>query len=214
MAPTQNSVTPASLVPGSRSAGLYDPRFEHDACGVGFVATCQAGAATARSHWRSRCCATSTTAAPKAPTLTPATARASSPRSPTTSARRRGFELPPTGYYAAGIAFLPRPARRRGSSRRDRADRAHRGIPCSAGAGSARPGGLRRRRARGAAQAGAAVRRFGRPRARPRPGPAARSACANGSSMRPASTSPACPARRSCTRACSPRPSSSASTLT
>ena len=39
MAPTQTPPTPAvPLPPDSRSAGLYDPTYEHDACGVGLVA--------------------------------------------------------------------------------------------------------------------------------------------------------------------------------
>ena len=97
--------------------GLYDPQHEHDACGVGFLVDIagtqvgQAGPAT-----RSRCCATSATAAPAAARRTPATAPASCCRCPTPSCARSpaglGITLPPAGEYAAGVVFLP--DRRRG----------------------------------------------------------------------------------------------------
>ena len=55
--------------------GLYDPRYEHDACGVAMVARLDNVPAprrrAARRSWRST---TSSTAGPRAPTPTPATA--------------------------------------------------------------------------------------------------------------------------------------------
>ena len=55
--------------------GLYDGLHEHDACGVAFVADPdRRRPATTSSPRRSPRCATSTTAAPPAPSRTPATA--------------------------------------------------------------------------------------------------------------------------------------------
>ena len=55
--------------------GLYDPRYEHDACGVGFVARLDnVASARGRRAGRSRRSRTSSTAAPPAPTRTRATA--------------------------------------------------------------------------------------------------------------------------------------------
>ena len=109
--------------------GLYDPDHEHDACGVSFVVDMHGR----RSHdlvgRASRRCATSITAAPRAPRRTPATAPASSSRSPTGScASVVTFDLPAAGSYAVGIAFLPpgprRPTPRRPASRRSAPRRA------------------------------------------------------------------------------------------
>ena len=59
-------------------AGLYDPRFEHDSCGVSFVANIKGVASRrARAHRPAAPRATSSTAAPPAPRPTPATAPAS-----------------------------------------------------------------------------------------------------------------------------------------
>ena len=108
--------------------GLYDPTYEHDACGVAMVARLD-GEPSARdrgarrsSRWR-----TSSTAAPRAPTPTPATApgsccscpTSSSAASSATTCRRRA----PT---ASCVCFLPAgrrsaaPSSRRCSSRRSR----------------------------------------------------------------------------------------------
>ena len=93
-------------------AGLYDPRFEHDSCGVSFVANIK-GAAQPRAgaHRPASPSPTSSTAAPPAPRPTPATAPGSSSRSPTASCAgcspSRAIELPPPGRYAVGTAFLP-----------------------------------------------------------------------------------------------------------
>ena len=52
-----------------RAVGLYDPGFEHDACGVALVARLDnASRRTRRSSGRSRRSRTSSTAAPRAPT--------------------------------------------------------------------------------------------------------------------------------------------------
>ena len=105
---------PALAVPKSRPSGAsvaatpaadragrpyYDPQYEHDACGVAFVARLSGepeprDGPAARSS-RSR---TSSTAARPAPTRTPATARACCCRCPTSScAGVIGAELPPAG---------------------------------------------------------------------------------------------------------------------
>ena len=77
-----NGKTPVTDVP--TPSGPVRPRFEHDACGVALRRR-HARAAEPR-HRRARPrrrCATSTTAAPRAPRPTPATAPASSSRCPT-----------------------------------------------------------------------------------------------------------------------------------
>ncbi|HUJ07804.1 MAG TPA: glutamate synthase large subunit [Streptosporangiaceae bacterium] len=110
MAPTQNSVTPASLGPGSRGAGLYDPRFEHDACGVGMVADLSGR----RGH------GTVSQALTVLRNLDHRGAKGADPETgdgagiltqmPDEFFRAVvGFELPPPGHYAAGLAFLPGP---------------------------------------------------------------------------------------------------------
>ena len=69
-------MTAAHASAGSRPAeGLYDPAFEHDACGVAFVATLTGVPSHDDRRARAwRRCATSTTAAPPAPTRRPVTA--------------------------------------------------------------------------------------------------------------------------------------------
>ena len=108
------------------ASGLYDPRFEHDACGVSFVVDIKGRAEPRhRERRRSARSATSTTAARRAPRPTPATAPASCCRSPTAScAPSSASPLPPAGAYGVGLAFLPvdprRPTRRRPRVERDR----------------------------------------------------------------------------------------------
>jgi len=65
--------------------GLYDARFEHDACGVAFVADCDADRRTSWSTWRSRRWRISRTAAPSARTPRPAMVLGSFFRCPTAS---------------------------------------------------------------------------------------------------------------------------------
>ena len=99
--------------------GMYDPRNEHDACGVGFVATLTGEA----SHDAGRAGA-DRPAQPRAPRCHRLRARLR---------RRRGillqvpdaflrevvdFELPEAGAYAVGIAFLPADGRARRGRRR------------------------------------------------------------------------------------------------
>ena len=61
--------------PGAQ--GLYDPAFEHDACGVGFVANIRGERSHDVVHKGIRCSRTSSTAAPAAAIPRPATAPAS-----------------------------------------------------------------------------------------------------------------------------------------
>ena len=89
-----------------RAFGLYDPNFEHDACGMGAVADLTGVPKHETVSGRFTCSTASSTAAPAAPRSTRATARASSPRSPTSSsARCVDFDLPPAGEYAVGHAL-------------------------------------------------------------------------------------------------------------
>ena len=99
----------------AQAEGLYDPRFEHDACGVAMVARLDDeqthevvrraldGAGQPRAP-----------RAPRAPTSAPATARASWSSSPTRScAASPASSCPPPGRYGVGVCFLPHdPARR------------------------------------------------------------------------------------------------------
>ena len=112
------------------------------------------------------------------------------------------FPLPPPGYYAAGLAFLPawrwrrRPAADRAARQARVADsarlaRGSRVTPRPAGQG-------RERCCRGCCS-------YSSPRHTASAGSTwtvARSACVSAPSTTPGSTWPACPARRSCTRAC------------
>ena len=59
-----------------KAVGLYDPAYEHDACGVAFVARLDGVASHETLVRARRRSPTSSTAAPRAPTPAPATARA------------------------------------------------------------------------------------------------------------------------------------------
>ncbi|MGC0318293.1 glutamate synthase large subunit [Kitasatospora acidiphila] len=108
--PQGDGRSPYRLVPDARPAaqGLYDPRNEHDACGVGFVATLTGTAdhaivEQALTVLRNLEHRGATGAEPDsgdgAGILT---------QVPDAFLRANaGFELPPVGEYAVGIAFLP-----------------------------------------------------------------------------------------------------------
>ena len=96
--------------------GLYDPRYEHDACGVAMVARLDnVPTPRGRRSARSRRSTTSSTAGPRAPTSAPATAPGSSSSCPTrSSARVVDFELPePRALRRRRVL----PAARRGAPR-------------------------------------------------------------------------------------------------
>ncbi len=117
-----------------RAQGLYDPRFEHDACGIGFVVDiARAAGRTPSSTRRCRCCSTSSTAAPAAARRTPATAPASScrcrtPSSPTCAARRASC-CPGRGATASAWSSCRRDAADRAPLRGDRRADRRRGGP-------------------------------------------------------------------------------------
>jgi glutamate synthase (NADPH) large chain len=112
MVVTPNSATPKSAArPGSPvfpGEGLYDRRFEHDACGVGMVADLSGQ----RTH---------STVAQALTVLRNLDHRGAKGADPETGDGAGiltqipdeffravcGFRLPPPGYYAAGLAFLP-----------------------------------------------------------------------------------------------------------
>jgi glutamate synthase (NADPH) large chain len=109
MAPTQNQLTPVSPGTARPGAGLYDPRFEHDACGVGLVADLSGR----RVH------GTVSQALTVLRNLEHRGAKGSDPETgdgagiltqiPDGLLRAVcDFTLPAPGYYAAGLAFLPR----------------------------------------------------------------------------------------------------------
>ena len=60
-----------------KAVGLYDPRFEHDACGVGMVPGWTTGRRTRSSPAPITALENSSTAAPRGPTRGPGTARGS-----------------------------------------------------------------------------------------------------------------------------------------
>ena len=156
----------------AQAEGLYDPRFEHDACGVAMVARLddeqtprgrppRAGGAgqpraprgrgRRRPHGRRR-------GHPR-----PAPATRSCARSPASS-------CPAPGRYGVGMCFLPHDPARPGQARgHDRAQRARRG-PAGPGlarrAGRRGPRGLHRQRVAALRQAALRRRRRG-PRRRP-----------------------------------------------
>ena len=140
----------------TKPSGLYDPRYEHDACGVAFVARLD-GRPTHEVVQRGVTVVyeTSSTAAPPAPTRPPATAPGCSCRCPTRFLRGSvDFELPEPGRYGVAVCFLPR----------HRVQRAELKAFIEAvveAEGQTRPGLARRagRRARGAARARAPWRR-------------------------------------------------------
>ena len=104
--PAEATRLPFSSVP--EPSGLYDPRFEHDACGVSFVVDIKGRAAT--TSWRppSARCATSTTAARRGPRRTPATAPGILIQVPDAFLRAVvDFDLPRRGAYGVGLCFLP-----------------------------------------------------------------------------------------------------------
>jgi glutamate synthase (NADPH/NADH) large chain len=107
--PRPDSVTGDSARASSASAGLYDPAYEHDACGVGFVADLSG----ARRH------ETVARALTVLRNLDHRGAKGADPETgdgsgiltqmPDELLRSRcDFDLPPAGSYAAGLAFLPR----------------------------------------------------------------------------------------------------------
>lgn len=108
--PQGSSRSPYALVPDARPAaqGLYDPRNEHDACGVGFVATLT-GIADHTIVEQALCVLRN---------LEHRGATGAEPDSgdgagiltqiPDAFLRAQvAFELPAAGHYAVGIAFLP-----------------------------------------------------------------------------------------------------------
>ena len=108
--------------------GLYDPRFEHDSCGVGFVVDMKGRKSNAilTQALTAVCCLNHRGAAgAEADTGDGAGVTIQTP-----DAFFRAvvpFELPPVGAYATGIAFLPgRRSRRRGA--RGREGDARRGL--------------------------------------------------------------------------------------
>ncbi|HKR71175.1 MAG TPA: glutamate synthase large subunit [Streptosporangiaceae bacterium] len=106
MVPPLTSRTPIS--PGSHQSGLYDSRFEHDACGVGMVADLSGR----RAH---------ATVAQALSVLRNLDHRGAKGADPDTGDGAGiltqipdelfravcQFPLPPPGYYAAGLAFVP-----------------------------------------------------------------------------------------------------------
>src|SRR5215475_5914511 len=110
------SHTPNS--PGSHQSGLYESRFEHDACGVGMVADLSGR----RAH---------ATVAQALSVLRNLDHRGAKGADPDTGDGAGiltqipdeffravcRFSLPPAGYYAAGLAFVP-PAAGAGAMRR------------------------------------------------------------------------------------------------
>src|SRR6266566_8258204 len=112
MVRTHNPITPASAhrwpAASSRGGGLYDPRFEHDACGVGMVADLSGRPAHS----------TVAQALTVLRNLDHRGAKGSDPETgdgagiltqlPDAFFRAAcGFSLPAAGFYAAGMAFLP-----------------------------------------------------------------------------------------------------------
>ena len=225
--PPTGETTPFGGAPAAQ--GLYDPRFEHDACGVSLRRRHQ-GPRRATTSWprRSARCATSTTAARRAPRSTPATAPGSCSRSPTASSGPSSpSPCPPAGAYGVGLAFLP-PTPRRADEDRGRGSRpivAEEGLASSAGARSRStpsmlgatalrrdpelPPALRRRPRRRAAGIDLDRKLFVRPQAR-----RARGRRRGRPTATAPSTSRRCRAARSSTRACSPRRSSASSSPT
>src|SRR6266487_3118496 len=159
MVRTQNPITPASPhrwpAASSHGGGLYDPRFEHDACGVGMVADLSGRPAHS----------TVAQALTVLRNLDHRGAKGSDPETgdgagiltqmPDEFFRAVcDFSLPPAGRYAAGLAFLPRGDRERAGKLRQLARLARleglvvlgwREVPrdegaCGAGARAVRPG--------------------------------------------------------------------------
>ena len=126
--------------PGAQ--GLYDPRYEHDACGVGFVVDLKGR----KSHdivaeGDPDPAQPASTAAPAAARRTPATAPASCCRCRTRFLREecdaaRASRCRPPGEYGVGMVFLPTDAGDRARLRASCSSRssARRGRTSSAGA--------------------------------------------------------------------------------
>jgi len=123
MVRTLNPITPATArrrpAAPSRGGGLYDPRYEHDACGVGLVADLSGRPAHS----------TVAQALTVLRNLDHRGAKGSDPetgdgagiltRLPDELFRAVcDFDLPPAGRYAAGLAFLPRGGRERAGQMR------------------------------------------------------------------------------------------------
>jgi len=112
---------------GPAQQGLYDPRYEHDACGTGFVAHVKGR----RSH------AIVDDALTVLEKLSHRGARGAEPNTGdgagiltqlphaffAAEAARLGFALPPPGDYGVGMLFLPRDAARRAVCEQALADR-------------------------------------------------------------------------------------------
>ena len=112
------------------STGLYDPAYEHDACGVAFVADLPVAEPRDRGQGPQRA---AQPRAPRRPGAEPDTGDGAGILIQVPDAFLRevvGFELPAPGAYAVGIAFLPADdGERRGQGHgRHRADR-RRGGP-------------------------------------------------------------------------------------
>jgi glutamate synthase (NADPH/NADH) large chain len=93
---------------GSADAGLYDSRFEHDACGVGFIADLSGrGGHDVVSKALTVLCNLEHRGAQGGD---PGTGDGAGILTQIPDAFFRevcGFTLPPAGAYAAGLAFLP-----------------------------------------------------------------------------------------------------------
>jgi len=108
MATPQHGGVPAALVAG----GLYDPAFEHDACGVGLVADLQGRkshrlvrqALTVLEHLAHRGASGAEVATGDGAGILVQVPH----RLLADLAADAGFHLPPAGRYATGLAFLPR----------------------------------------------------------------------------------------------------------
>src|ERR1700690_1537925 len=108
-------MTTGVLMVPAASDGLYDSRFEHDACGVGFVADLRAGGGheVVASALRVLCNLEHRGAAG----ADPDTGDGGGILTQTPDAFFRavpGFALPEAGRYAAGLAFLPADQSERG----------------------------------------------------------------------------------------------------
>ena len=135
---------PVQLGPPAKQ-GLYDPRYEHDACGVGFVVDIKG-----RKSHRILRAGDPGPAEPRPPRRLrlrgehrrrrrhPAADAARVPEGG--RAARRASQLPAAGQYGAGMVFLPRnPTERRRLEETLRADRAVRGPGASSAGARCRP---------------------------------------------------------------------------
>ena len=227
-AATRPSPVPFSAVP--EAFGLYDPRFEHDACGVSFI--CQIKGIASRSivtDALDALCNLDHRGASGAEVNTGDGAGILLQVPDRFLREVVDFDLPPAGAYGVGIAFLP--ARRRGG-RQDRGPhRRHRrgGGPARArlARGADRRVDDRAHRAERHPELPPAVRATPPiPGRRPRPASSSTASCSScasaastsspASTTRPRSrsTSRRCRAAPSSTRACSPRRSCRSSSPT